>query len=120
MPFLDELGGILSRAGEDLSKAGRANQLKQQLNELTGRRQVLMLQLGESLFAQLQESDNVAEDFKETFSGILAIDEERQSVEAELNELTPAAPEARICPNCGAPYSAGDSFCEKCGSELES
>ena len=107
MGFFDDIQASMNRGMASAGRAVDTQKIKMQMNDAAKRRQALAAQLGASLY-----------------DGIAAVDAERASLQAQLDELERQAQQAAqaattfACPFCGARMGVSDLFCSGCGKPI--
>lgn len=124
MGFLDNVSAAVNRGTAATSRATRKMKLQGQLNDVNKRRQGLAAQLGASLYDVTKDNLEMREGRESLFEGIARCDEERESLQRELNEIellsaeSAAAVHTFNCVVCGARMSEADLFCSGCGTPV--
>ena len=124
MGFIDNVSAAVNRGTAATSRATRKMKLQGQLNDVNKRRQGLAAQLGASLYDVTKNNPEMREGRESLFEGIARCDEERESLQRELNEIeqlsaaSAAAVHTFNCVVCGARMSEADLFCSGCGTPV--
>lgn len=124
MGFIDNVSAAVNRGTAATSRATRKMKLQGQLNDVNKRRQGLAAQLGASLYDVTKDNPEMREGRESLFEGIARCDEERESLQRELNEIeqlsaaSAAAVHTFNCVVCGARMSEADLFCSGCGTPV--
>lgn len=124
MGFLDDVQASVNRGVAGANRGVESMKLKNQMNDAMKRRQQLAAQLGASLYEVTREDAVLRSGREALYDGIAAIDQERDAIQAQLDELerqAAAAAQAAAsieCPFCHTRISATDMFCCGCGKPM--
>lgn len=124
MGFLDDVQASVNRGVAGANRGVESMKLKNQMNDAMKRRQQLAAQLGASLYEVTREDAALRSGREALYDGIAAIDQERDAIQAQLDELerqAAAAAQAAAsieCPFCHTRISATDMFCCGCGKPM--
>ena len=124
MGFLDDVQASVNRGVVGANRGVESMKLKNQMNDAMKRRQQLAAQLGASLYEVTREDAALRSGREALYDGIAAIDQERDAIQAQLDELerqAAAAAQAAAsieCPFCHTRISATDMFCCGCGKPM--
>lgn len=124
MGFLDDVQASVNRGVAGANRGVESMKLKNQMNDAMKRRQQLAAQLGASLYEVTREDAVLRSGREALYDGIAAIDQERDAIQAQLEELerqAAAAAQAAAsieCPFCHTRISATDMFCCGCGKPM--
>ena len=124
MGFLDDVQASVNRGFAGANRGVESMKLKNQMNDAMKRRQQLATQLGASLYEVTREDAVLRSGREALYDGIAAIDQERDAIQAQLDELerqAAAAAQAAAsieCPFCHTRISATDMFCCGCGKPM--
>lgn len=124
MGFLDNVQEQINRGTDAVGRGTKTAQLKLRLNELVKERQKLAAQLGAGLYDKVKDDPAIREGLEQLFDAIAAIDNERASINKEIEDIeaasvaSAAAAVTYKCPGCGANVSATDMFCSGCGKHI--
>ncbi len=124
MGFLDDVQASVNRGVAGANRGVESMKLKNQMNDAMKRRQQLATQLGASLYEVTREDAVLRSGREALYDGIAAIDQERDAIQAQLDELerqAAAAAQAAAsieCPFCHTRISATDMFCCGCGKPM--
>lgn len=124
MGFLDDVQASVNRGVAGANRGVESMKLKNQMNDAMKRRQQLAAQLGASLYEVTREDAALRSGREALYDGIAVIDQERDAIQAQLDELerqAAAAAQAAAsieCPFCHTRISATDMFCCGCGKPM--
>ena len=124
MGFLDDVQASVNRGVAGANRGVESMKLKNQMNDAMKRRQQLAAQLGASLYEVTRDDAALRSGREALYDGIAAIDQERDAIQAQLDELerqAAAAAQAAVsieCPFCHTRISATDMFCCGCGKPM--
>lgn len=124
MGFLDDVQASVNRGVAGANRGVESMKLKNQMSDAMKRRQQLAAQLGASLYEVTREDAVLRSGREALYDGIAAIDQERDAIQAQLDELerqAAAAAQAAAsieCPFCHTRISATDMFCCGCGKPM--
>ncbi len=96
--------------------SGLINQTKYSyaINEAENKMVSLFAELGEYLYNECREGDNLPDEVLSKCKEITSLKEEIASLKDKIAELKDAV----VCSECGEYVSSKNSFCSKCGSKL--
>lgn len=124
MGFFDDIQASMNRGMASAGRAVDTQKIKVQMSDAMKRRQALAAQLGASLYDATKDNLEFRSGREALYDGIAAVDAERASLQAQLDELDRQAQQASkaatsfACPFCGARMSATDLFCAGCGKPI--
>lgn len=124
MGFFDDLQASMNRGMASAGRAVDTQKIKVQMNDAAKRRQALAAQLGASLYDATKDNPEFRSGREPLYDGIAAVDAERASLQAQLDELERQAEQAAqaattfACPFCGAHMGVNDLFCAGCGKPI--
>ena len=124
MGFFYDIQASMNRGMASAGRAVDTQKIKVQMNDAAKRRQALAAQLGASLYDVTKDSPEFRSGREPLYDGIAAVDAERASLQAQLDELerqTQQAAQAAAtfaCPFCGARMGMNDLFCAGCGKPI--
>ena len=124
MGFFDDIQASMNRGMASAGRAVDTQKIKMQMNDAAKRRQALAAQLGASLYDVTKDTPEFRLGREPLYDGIAAVDAERASLQAQLDELERQAQQAAqaattfACPFCGARMGVSDLFCSGCGKSI--
>ncbi len=124
MGFFDDIQASMNRGMASAGRAVDTQKIKMQMNDAAKRRQALAAQLGASLYDVTKDAPEFRSGREPLYDGIAAVDAERASLQAQLDELERQAQQAAqaaatfACPFCGARMGVSDLFCSGCGKPI--
>ena len=124
MGFFDDIQASMNRGMASAGRAVDTQKIKVQMNDAAKRRQALAAQLGASLYDATKDSPEFRSGREPLYDGIAAVDAERASLQAQLDELERQAQQAAqaaatfACPFCGVRMGMNDLFCAGCGKPI--
>ena len=127
MGLFDDVTSALNRGKDAAERTGKSARLKLQMNDLMRERRELVAQLGASLYDVVKDNPEFREGREEILDQIASVDERRDSLQVQLDQIDADAEAAReaaastqaiVCPNCGTSITSGHAFCTGCGKPV--
>ncbi|MDO4443168.1 MAG: zinc ribbon domain-containing protein [Slackia sp.] len=122
MGIWDNISGALNKGMEGAGRFADATSLKFKLGEAERKRRDLAADLGESLYASVENGTELPAECERIISDMRSVDAEISQLKADMeriaheSEVAKAASVSYCCPNCGATLSSGARFCHACGA----
>ena len=140
MGFMDD---VMKNINQGISEIQNKSQemmqsiaINNRINSLEGKKQALLINLGQLVYDRYEKGDEVSEDLlKDKVKELAQIERDIDAARAELKlvKLEPDAPHTEKaahqagykptpgfhCPHCGAPANATKFYCVSCGGSLK-
>ena len=125
MDIIEKVQGAFNKGSSTASRSVEMARQKNRLKDISQQRTRLTAQLGAVLYEKTKDDPSWTSGLQELYSEIAKLDEDRDSVNAQIQSLT-AQEQAEenlahtfSCPSCGTTCSFADHYCMGCGQPID-